>query len=204
MPSSFIIGIVGGSASGKTWILNKLRDIYSEEKICIISQDDYYKPLQDQQKDEHGVVNFDLPSAIDENAFYTDLLNLSSGNEVRKQEYLFNHPERESQWKVFNPAPVIVAEGLFLLHNPLIREFLDLKVFLEAPEEIQLKRRLTRDIEERNVLENVVMHQWEHHVLPAFKNYLLPYRDQADIIVSHDRFEEGFRQITSYIDNVIA
>ena len=204
MSSPFIIGIVGGSASGKTWLLNELRKKYTEENLCIISQDDYYKPVEEQQMDEHGFLNFDLPSSIDENSFLNDLLNISSGREVRKLEYLFNHPEKKPEWKVFKPAPVLVCEGLFLLHNSRIRELLNLAVFMDAPEELQLERRLQRDIEERAIPEEMVMHQWNHHVLPAYRKYVLPYKDSVDIIIHHDNFDEGFRQLGFFIENAIS
>ena len=204
MNPAYVIGITGGSASGKTYLLKKLREKFPEKDVCILSQDDYYKPLEMQQRDSNGFMNFDLPGAIDSELFLHDLLAISKGATVRRKEYLFNHPEKEPQWREFSYAPVIIAEGLFLFHDHLLNELMNLKVFLDTPEEVQYQRRLKRDIEERAVREDVVIYQWHNHVIPAYNNYLLPYKGYADMILSHGNFEEGLETLCKLISNKLS
>ena len=113
---AYIIGIAGGSASGKTYMLKSLRGIFSEEEVCIVSQDDYYRPIEEQARDENGHINFDLPSGVDDIAFLNDLKTLASGREFTRKEYTFNNPAKTPEILVFKPAPVIIAEGLFLFY----------------------------------------------------------------------------------------
>ena len=117
-------------------------------KQGIVSQDDYYLPIEQQVKDANGKVNFDLPGALDLDLLAEDLRCLASGEAVYRQEYNFNMAT-EPRWMEIRPARVILVEGLFLLQHPGLRELFDLKVFVEASEEIQLSRRTARDGRER-------------------------------------------------------
>lgn len=180
----FIAGICGGSGSGKTYVLKQLQEHFGKE-ICLLSQDHYYRPLQLQQKDLHGQVNFDLPAAIDQQRFIRDLDKLSAGQQVRLTEYTFNNPARKPTELLLKPAPAIVVEGLFIFHSPAVRERLDLKVFIESDGSIALERRIKRDLKERAYTEEMIRYQWENHVKPAYRDFLLPYRDTADLIISN-------------------
>ena len=121
----FIIGITGGSGSGKTTFIRRLRERFSEEEVCIISQDDYYRPREEQEADEFGVKNFDLPRSIDKKAFLADIKRLIRGEVVTRPEYTFNNPDKEPRLLTFKPAPILVIEGLFVLHYKKIRKRLD-------------------------------------------------------------------------------
>ena len=131
MKAPYIIGITGGSGSGKTLFLKKLLDHFVSDEVCLISQDNYYKPREEQPVDDKGVKNFDLPISIDFEAYKNDILALKEGKSVIQKEYTFNNPSATPKQIELNPAPVIVVEGIFVLHYQEIADLLDLKVFQE-------------------------------------------------------------------------
>lgn len=180
-----IIGISGGSGSGKTYILNKLIHAYPSTEICLLSQDHYYKPLSEQQFDENGEVNFDLPESIYEDELWNDIQQLKQGLSVEKLEYTFNHPELEPSLMILRPAPILVIEGLFIFHLARIAKLLDIRVFIESDRALCLERRIIRDIAERSLTREQVVYQWNYHVQPAYEHYLLPYRELADILITN-------------------
>ncbi len=187
MNKPFVIGIAGGSGSGKTYFLKSFLRHFKDEHICLISQDDYYHPRESQAKDENGWINFDLPSSIDSNHFISDLQRLINGECVEKKEYTFNNPAVIPKKLFYKPSPIIVIEGLFIYHFEEINKLLDYKIFIDAQEETALKRRLKRDLEERGYPEETVMYQWKNHVMPAYKEFLLPYRNKVDWVVDNSQ-----------------
>ena len=132
MSKPFTIGITGGSASGKTFLVNGLAARIKPEDICLFSQDNYYRLREHQPLDSNGVKNFDLPEAIDRDAFHTDLLKLKAGFDVVRKEYTFNNPSAETRMLTFKAAPKLVVEGLFVQYFEEIAQELDLKIFVEA------------------------------------------------------------------------
>lgn len=199
MNKPLIVGITGGSGSGKTTFVRKLRELFSEEELCIISQDEYYKPKERQQQDEQGVLNFDLPESIDKKAFRKDIVSLINGEAIHRKEYTFNNPEAGARELVFKPAPIILVEGIFVLHFQRIRQLIDLKVFLYAKENLKVIRRIRRDQRERNYGLDDVLYRYEHHVLPAFERYVKPYISEADIVINNNHnLELGLAVISGY------
>jgi len=193
--SFFLISITGGSASGKSSVLNEIRALF-DKKVCIISQDDYYKSIEFQTKDEKGIYNFDLPEAIDHVQFLDDLYKISTGKTIEKYEYTFNHPDKKAALKTFYPASVVIIEGLFVLYHPELAAKVDCKVFVDAEENICFERRKKRDIFERGIPENVFLHQWNHHVLPAYHSFVVNYKSQCDLIINNNiNFREGLDQL---------
>tara|TARA_B110000027_G_scaffold80101_1_gene85303 strand:+ start:5333 stop:5959 length:627 start_codon:yes stop_codon:yes gene_type:complete len=196
MMPQLIIGIAGGSGSGKTYFANQLIRHFSKHQIGQVSLDNYYLPLDAQVKDEQGVENFDLPEAIDHHRLYCDLIKLKSGMPIELNEYHFNQKAVKAKKLIIKPSPVILIEGLFTFYYPQLSKLLDLKIFLEAPEDIMLKRRLERDSHHRGYALNEIIYQFEKHVLPAYKKYILPLKSQADILISnHHGFEESLALI---------
>lgn len=182
----YVVGIAGGSASGKTSFLRQLKEQLPEGSVAIVSQDNYYKPKIEQEKDENGEVNFDLPTSIDKDAFEADLIKLIAGEAIEQTEYTFNDNRKEPKIVRVKSAPIIVVEGLFVFHYPEIRKLLDLRVYLDVREEIKLLRRIKRDAEERGYPEKTVRYQWDNHVTPSFKKFLKPYRDDSNIIITNN------------------
>jgi uridine kinase len=200
----YIIGITGGSGSGKTLFINKIMENFSNEEVSFVSQDNYYNPRDKQPLDEMGEQNFDKPESIDIAQFTHDLIKLIHGEIIRTKEYTFNNPELDPKIIEFQPAPVIILEGIFIFYVEEISELIDLKIFIDAPEHIMLKRRIIRDQKERGYDLDDVLYRYEHHVMPAFNQYILPYKDFSDIIVNnHKNFDEGVRVIRSHISSVL-
>lgn len=196
----YIVGIAGGSASGKTSFLKALKKRMPKGSISIVSQDNYYKPFESQTKDENGEVNFDLPTSINRQKFQNDLQVLIEGNPVKIKEYTFNNPNITPEEIELSPAPVIIMEGLFIFHFNEIRSFLDLKVYIKAKEDIKLKRRILRDANERGYNENIVRYQWEQHVTPSYNKFLKPYRDSSDIIITNNiSFDKGLNVLVNHL-----
>lgn len=198
---AFIIGITGGSGSGKTTFVNLLKDELIAESVTFISMDNYYKPKEEQVVDNEGITNFDLPDSLDQHNFLKDLQKLQKGEKVIQLEYTFNDKSKEPKRIEISPAPIIVIEGLFIFHYPEISEIIDLKLFIEAKENLKVIRRIKRDRIERNYPLDDVLYRYQHHVLPSFEKYILPYKENADIIINNNKrgFNIGLEVIEGFI-----
>ena len=204
MTKPFIIGITGGSGSGKTTFIRQLREGLPDEKVCLLSMDDYYVRREDQQKDERGIHNFDRPKSIHREEFVRDLRLLLDGQPVQRREYVFNNELAEARMLVFTPAPVIIVEGLFVFHYKELRKLLDLKIFLHAKDNLKVVRRIKRDRVERNYPLDDVLYRYEHHVLPAYEKYVQPHRERADLIVNNNTdFNMGLAVVRAFVEKKI-
>lgn len=181
-----IVGICGGSGSGKTTLLKRLEASFSEFNPCVFSMDNYYFPIEKQQNDENGIVNFDLPTALNEKRLTEDLINLTQGNPIEVKEYHFNAPPDKNVLITLEPSELIIVEGLFLFHYQGVRDLLDYSIFVDVDPEIQLDRRLYRDQETRGYTRDAIIYQWEKHVIPCYNDYLLPYKKDASFIYRND------------------
>lgn len=196
----FIIGITGGSGSGKTRFLNGLLSKFSASEVCLISQDNYYKPREVQPLDKNGIKNFDLPESIDFEAYKNDILALKAGNVVTREEYTFNNPSAKPKVITLSPAPVIVVEGIFVLYYRPIAQILDMKLYIDAKDYIKLIRRIVRDDKERGYDLDDVLYRYEHHVMPTYEKHIKPFKSEADIIIpNHKSFDSALDVIETYV-----
>ena len=200
MKKPFVIGVTGGSGSGKTTFIQSLRETFAETEICVLSQDEYYRPIHEQPVDAEGIEDFDRPKSIDKKAFVKDLKKLMRGKTVRRLEYVFNNAKAKPDTLTFRPAPVLIVEGLFVFHYKKMRPLLDLKIFLDVKENLKVIRRIKRDRVERNYPLDDVLYRYEYHVLPTFEKYILPHRDRADLVINNnDEMRMGIRVIQGFI-----
>lgn len=200
MQKPFVIGITGGSGSGKTTFIKQLRQTFQNGEVCIISQDDYYRPREEQNVDSQGVKNFDLPKSINKKEFIRDVKKLLKGEKVARMEYTYNNEKASPRMLNFLPAPVLIVEGLFVYHFKKMKQLFDLKIFLHAKENLKVIRRIKRDRTERNYPLDDVLYRYENHVLPTFEKYIKPYMDDADIIINNNKnFEIGLEVLTAFI-----
>lgn len=181
----FVIGISGLSGSGKTFFIERIKERL-QEKVAVISFDDYYKPREEQEADENGITNFDLPTALYHERFQEDLLKLLEGHPVLIKKYHFENDEAPETVEIIESAPVIIAEGLFAFDFPEIDALLSYRIFIETDMELSLSRRLARDIRERGIPEERSLYQWHNHVMPAWENHILPHRDRCNMIIRND------------------
>ncbi|RYZ96941.1 MAG: uridine kinase [Sphingobacteriaceae bacterium] len=187
MNRPYIVGIAGGSGSGKTFFLRSFLKHFSPGEVSLLSQDDYYIPVgYGMTPEENKEYNFDLPGTIDNQQFEKDINSLLNQQAVIKQEYTFNNPQAIPKTLEIQPAPILLIEGLFILHFKSISDSLDLKVFIDADNDIALQRRMDRDLTERGYSNDDVYYKWINHVVPAYKEYLLPYKDDCDRIISNN------------------
>lgn len=200
MKSAFTIGITGGSGSGKTFFLDKLSAMFSENEICLVSQDNYYKERDAQPIDPHGYKNFDLPESLDKETFCRDILRLKRMERVEKQEYTFNNPKVKPRMLVFESSPILIIEGLFVQYFPEINELLDLRVFIEAKDHVKLSRRIRRDNTERGYDLDDVLYRYQNHVMPVYETLIEPLKHKADIVIpNNDHFERALAVLAAFM-----
>ena len=191
-----IIGICGGSGSGKTTLLRRISTKYAELNPTIFSLDNYYLPIEKQLKDENGEINFDLPTALDEEKLTSDLKKLVNGESIEVKEYFFNAPPNKNVLITLESSPLIIVEGLFLFYFKGVRELLDYTIFIDVDPNVQLDRRLYRDQESRGYSRESILYQWKNHVLPCFEKYVHPYENSSDFRFRNDhRADEDFDKL---------
>lgn len=181
-----IIGICGGSGSGKTTLLRRISEQFGKLNPTVFSMDNYYRPISEQLVDEHGKVNFDLPSALNKEQLVSDLTALKNGSSVEIKEYHFNAPPNKNVLITLEPSELIIIEGLFLFEYKEVKELLDYSIFMHVDLDVQLDRRLYRDQETRGYSHADIMYQWNNHVLPCYQKFLLPYVDEANFLFNND------------------
>lgn len=202
MTKPYIIGITGGSASGKTLFLNTLLRSFPNKEICLISQDNYYRARELQPIDDMGVKNFDTPNSIDYEQFAHDIRELLAGRTVSKLEYSFNNPSAKPEVLTFSPAPIIVVEGIFVFYYPEVASLLDLKVFIDAKEYIKLSRRIIRDRDERGYDLEDVLYRYDRHVAPTYEKYIAPFKSDADLVIpNNNHFKNAMDVLVVYLNH---
>ncbi len=184
MSKPVIIGIAGGSASGKTSVAEILRDAFAGNKsVAIIRQDDYYKDQSHMEFSERLKTNYDHPFAFDNDLLIKQLDELILGNKIDKPTYDYVHHTRSDVTEEISPADVIVLEGLFVLQDEAIRKKLDMKIYIDTDADIRFIRRLKRDVKERGrTLENVC-DQYMTTVRVMHNAFVEPSKKYADIII---------------------
>ena len=182
--SSILIGIAGGTGSGKTSIANYLLKKFGSEQLIVIEQDSYYKNNSALSIDERNQQNFDHPDAIDIELFNKQLVSLLGGKSVEIPIYDFSIHNRRNQRQFVKPCRIIVIEGILTLYFQSLRKLMNIKVFVDTPDNIRFKRRLSRDVKERGRTIKSVTNQYEKTVKPMYNQFVKPSRDLADIIIT--------------------
>jgi len=183
MRKGILIGIAGGSGSGKTLVSRRLYDELGSDKVIIIQQDSYYKELSHLSFEERKNQNFDHPDALDEVLLLQHIHELLQGNYIEQPIYDFALHTRKKETRRIGDHLIIILEGILILHNPQLRELMDIKVYVDTDDDIRFIRRLKRDIQERGRSLESVIEQYEKLVRPMHLQFVEPSKRYADIII---------------------
>lgn len=183
-----IIGIAGGTGSGKTTVVQQIMNELPETEVGIISQDSYYKETNGMTYEERCNINFDHPRAIDFDLLVQHLKDLKSGKTISQPVYSFVTHNRTDDTVITHPRKVMIVEGILILTNQEIREMFDIKVFVHADSDERLIRRLKRDIAERGRDMEEVLNRYQTTLKPMHQQFIEPTKAFADIIIPNDKY----------------
>lgn len=177
-----IIGIAGGTASGKTTIVNKLKDFFGND-VELISHDCYYKAHDDMPYEERAKLNYDHPSSFDTDLMIKDIMDLKSGKTIYRPVYDFSIHNRVPETVEVQPKKVILIEGILIFENKELRDLMDIKIFVDTDADERLMRRIIRDMEFRGRTIESILTQYKETVKPMHEEFVEPSKKYADIII---------------------
>lgn len=183
MDAPFLVGIAGGSGSGKTALSAALCDALRPATVGRLAQDAYYRDRGAVAPEARARLNFDVPDALDLDLFTEHLAAVRRGARVCPPRYCFVTHRRRGSGAPVGPADVVLVEGVLLLLDPRARELLDLRIYLDAPEGLRLSRRLARDVRERGRTERSVLAQFRASTSPAHRRHVEPSKAWADLVL---------------------
>ena len=178
-----LIGIAGGSGSGKTMVSNRILSQLGTDRVAVIEQDSYYRDLSNLPFEQRAAQNFDHPDAIDTELLINHITGLLNGETVHIPLYDFTNHTRLKSTRATGPHDVIVLEGILILYNPDLRKMMDIKVYVDTGADLRFIRRLKRDTAERGRSMQTVIEQYEHSVRPMHLQFVEPTKRYADIII---------------------
>ncbi len=183
MSRGILIGIAGGSASGKTLVTRRIIEALASARVVVVKQDSYYQDLSGMSEEQRSRQNFDHPDAFDLDLLRRHLETLLDGGWVDEPIYDFTHHRRQEETKRIGGAFVVVLEGILILADAALRELMDIKVYVDTEADIRLLRRLRRDVEERGRTVQSVLSQYEQSVRPMHLQFVEPSKRYADVII---------------------
>jgi len=182
MKDVLIVGIAGGSASGKTTVVNKVKEFFGDN-ITVIGHDNYYKAHDDMTYEERTQLNYDHPNAFDTERMIEDVKCLKAGCGVEIPVYDYSVHNRSDKTMYIEPQRVVILEGILLLYDARLRDLMDVKIFVDAPADERLVRRIKRDMVERDRSLQSVLSQYQDTVRPMHEQFVEPTKAYADIII---------------------
>ncbi len=183
MESPVVIGIAGGSGSGKTTVLRQIIREFGPDPIAILDHDAYYHDLSHLAQEKRAQFNFDHPDALETDLMRDHLDQLIEGEAVEKPVYDFTTHTRKDETETVEPRPVIIIEGILVLAEPALEERMDIKIFVDAADDIRLMRRIRRDMQERGRSIEGILRQYERTVRPMHLEFVEPSKREADVII---------------------
>ena len=202
-PKPFVIGVAGGSGSGKSTVTRQVLAAIGSERVAVVMQDDYYRDQSHMPPEDRRKQNYDHPDAFDWPLMMQHVQALRNGEPIEMPEYDFAQHNRSSKTITVKPAPVIVIEGLFALYDADLRKMMSLKIFVDTAPDVRFIRRLQRDIAERGRSTETVIHQYLETVRPMHKQFIEPTKRHAHVILPHGANGPAVDIITTKVVNVI-
>ncbi len=188
MENVFIIGIAGGTGSGKTTVVNRIINELPADEVCVLSQDSYYKKTDGLSYEERSKINFDHPRAIDFKLLINHLKDLKAKKIIEQPVYSFVSHNRTKDTIKTHPRKVVIIEGILIFNSKEVRDICDIKIFVHADADERLIRRLKRDISERGRDINEVLNRYQDTLKPMHQEFIEPTKNYADIIIPNDRY----------------
>ncbi|MCD0471193.1 uridine kinase [Flavobacterium sp. JAS] len=183
-----IIGLAGGTGSGKTTVVHQIMNELPDTEVGVISQDSYYKETTNLSFDERALINFDHPRAIDFELLVKHLKALKEGETIDQPVYSFIKHNRTDDTVATHPRKVMIVEGILILTNPELRDLCDIKIYVHADSDERLIRRLKRDISERGRDIDEVLTRYQNTLKPMHEQFIEPSKAFADIIIPNDKY----------------
>lgn len=183
MNQTTIIGIAGGSGSGKTTVTNAIMKNLEGHSVALLAQDYYYKDQSHLTFEERLETNYDHPFAFDNDLLIHNLKDLRNGKPVEVPTYDYSQHIRSKETIAFDPKDVIIVEGIFALENNTLRDMMDVKIYVDTDADLRILRRLTRDTKERGRTMESVINQYLNVVRPMHEQFIEPTKKHADIII---------------------
>jgi uridine kinase len=178
-----IIGICGGTGSGKTTVANSILESVNAGEVAFIQQDSYYRNLKDLPLDYRQAVNFDHPDALDNDLLVHHIRKLKAGGSIELPVYDFRTHSRLNHTVLIEPKPIVIVEGILIFADSRLLEQMDIKVFVDTPDDIRFIRRLRRDVAERGRTVDSVIEQYLATVRPMHMQFVEPSKRYADVII---------------------
>jgi len=183
MASSFVIGVAGGSGSGKTTVVRRIVDSLGPEQVTWLDHDRYYRARNDLRLEERAALNYDHPDALETDLMVEHVRALKAGKPVDVPQYDFTRHARLSETETFQPRRALIVEGILVLTDAALRELMDIKVFVDTDSDTRFIRRLQRDVAERGRTMESVIDQYQHTVKPMHLEFVEPSKRYADVII---------------------
>jgi len=180
---SLIIGICGGTGSGKTTVANRILESVSASEVVFLQQDSYYRNITDLPLDYRNIANFDHPDALDNDLLVNHVRRLKAGEAVELPVYDFRTNTRLNETRHVEARPIVIVEGILIFAEPRLLEQMDIKVFVDTPDDIRFIRRLRRDLDERGRTVESVIEQYVATVRPMHMQFVEPSKRHADVII---------------------
>ena len=181
--STILIGIAGGTGSGKTTLADKVVDSFRDHEVSILRHDNYYKRHDDMCYEERTKLNYDHPDAFDTDLLCEHIRLLEEGKEIQMPVYDYSVHNRSNETILVKPAPVIVLEGILIFAEPELCKLMDIKVFVDTDADVRILRRISRDVKERARSLDSVISQYLTTVKPMHEQFVEPSKRRADIII---------------------
>ncbi len=197
-----IIGICGGTGSGKTTVARRILESVSDEHVVFLQHDSYYRNLGDMPLELRHSINFDHPDALDNELFINHVKALRAGEAIEMPVYDFATHQRRTETIRIEPKPILIIEGILIFVDPSLRELMDIRIYVDTAGDLRFIRRLQRDIVERGRAVEMVIRQYLETVRPMHEQFVEPSKRHADVIIPEGGYNEvGIDLISGKIRN---